>query len=156
MKKKLIVSLIITLVLLVICLTILFVGLNIINKNKPHKYSDIISTKNISYVEYNTNNDFSYLHDFIYNREDYITLTDIEKEKFINSINSDSLKFKYFNGGLDQYKGLFYNTFIIHYSDESITYFDKNHVEKLDKSGKSIYFKILDAYECSIWENLFK
>ena len=119
--------------------------------NVPHSYNNVISTKNISHIEYRLYEEGP----LEYDKEDYRTLTDEEESTFISSINDDNLKYKYW-GSPSRYKGMRYNTFIIHYENGSTTYFDRCSVRKFDSNNKETYYKILLAYECKIGLNLFK
>ena len=139
-----------SIILLALVITIIAVVRH--NKyNVPHSYNNVISTKNISYVEFKKYNPDSSGN----NPDDYITLTDEEKATFIKSISDDNLKYKYW-GEPRHFKGVYYKTFKIHYEDGRETWLDRNHVWKFNKDGKEIYHKILLAYECEIGENLFK
>ena len=129
----------------------IIVFLIIHNSKSPKKYSNIISLKNIESIEYRTNTEEGPYT----NPTDYITLTSDEVNKFITNLKKDDYKYKPF-GKNGEYKGIYDDRFVIHYSDGSTTYFGKYHVNKLDKNGNRTYFKVLIAYECIIADNLFK
>ena len=80
----------------------------------------------------------------------YRTLTNDEKDNFINSLNNNNFRFKYSKYDRSQYKGIYYNTFIIHYENGDKINFDKVHIEKIDNEGNSLYFKIINPFECEI------
>lgn len=93
-----------------------------------------------------------------YKESNYAVLSDEYEAKFINSINSDSFKFKY--TGLDVnetggYKNLPYNTFIIHYEDGTKSILDRQYVSKYDVDGNRYYREALAPYECDINCSLF-
>jgi len=124
------------------------------SKKKIHKYSDKISTTNISSIEYKI--DLEHKYDRSYDESYYRTLTEDEQTKFINSINNDDLKYEYW-GKPSEYKGIYYNTFIIHYNDGSKTNLDEHHIEIIDKDGNVTYCEIVFPYgDSKIEENLFK
>lgn len=154
--KKIIIGCV-TILLTLLCITI-FVILSI-NKNKKydkkeHSYSDVISTDNITDIECRVK--FSHkTEDYV--KDDYIFLTDNQKNTFIDSINNKNLKFKYegHSPKKSKIKGFFDNTFIIHYGNGNKMYFDDFHIQKFDDNDKEFYHEYVLPYECVIGQSLF-
>ena len=146
MKKRIIIIAII--VAIVLAVVIFFL---VRFYRKVHKYSEIIPTSNISYIEYKYEREAEPK----YIETHYRTLTEEEKQLFIDSLNNDSYGFRYSKFKDGEYKGLYYDTFIIHYNNGYTIYFDEVHVRKTDDNGNKIFFKILDPVDCKIDEGMF-
>ena len=149
MKKNIIISMIS--LVLVFALVLFSSGCGKKN-NKIYNYSVEISTTNISSIEYKIEKDAGPG----YVESNYRTLTNDEKDNFISSLNNNNFRFKYSKYDRSQYKGIYYNTFIIHYENGEKINFDKVHIEKIDNEGNSLYFKMIDPFECEIEKGMFE
>lgn len=114
---------------------------------KSYSLSKLIPTSNISYVEYKTNKDAG----IVYDEANYRTLTDDEKNIFVNSL--ESYKFKYADEG---YKGIYYITFIIHYENGDKINLDKVSIKKLDSNDNVVFLKMIEPIDCVIEDAMFK
>ena len=138
-------------ILFVFCAILFITGCND-KKVEVHNYNEIISTSNIKNIEFRSKKEDDFRYDL-----DYVTLSDDEKELFINSISSGELKYTPYKKGIhtSQYYENQKDTFIIHYEDGSKTYFDNEHVKKLDNSDSVKFDEKLIAYDCAIGQNIF-
>lgn len=149
MKKNIIISM---LSLVLVFALVLFASGCEKKNNKIYNYSVEIPTTNISSIEYKIEKDAGPR----YVESNYRTLTNDEKDNFINSLSNNNFRFKYSKYDTSQYKGIYYNTFIIHYENGDKINFDKVHIEKVDSKGNSLYSKMIDPFECEIEKGMFE
>lgn len=147
-KKALIITGISTIILVVM---VIFIVKNSKNMARIKNYSDVISSNDISYIEYRT----FFESKEEYRREEYVTLTDIEKDNFIKTLNGNEFKYVSPEKGAKPKVQYYNNTFIIYYNNGNKTYLDNVHIQKVDNNGNSIYQEYMYPYGCSMGQYLF-